>query len=168
MQPPCLTGLGSIGPLIRGPAGMAPGRGDKGPERPRGATRPPAGRQLQGVRVLIVEDEALVAINLETMLEDLGAEVCGTAASGADAVRKARQLRPEVAVVDIRLKDGETGVEAARTMADELGVAIVFASAHSDPRIVAEMAKVPGAGRLTKPYDAAQLADMMRRVLRRQ
>ena len=65
----------------------------------------------------------------------------------------------------MRLKDGETGVDAARTMADELGVAIVFASAHSDPRILAEMAKVPGAGRLTKPYDAAQLADMMRRVL---
>ena len=94
MQPPCLTGLGSVGPLIRGPVGMAPGRGDGGPERPRGATRPPAGRQLQGVRVLIVEDEALVAINLETMLEDLGGEVCGTAAAGQEAVRKARQLRP--------------------------------------------------------------------------
>ena len=168
MQPPCLTGLGSVGPLIRGPAGMAPGRGDGGPERPRGATRPPAGRQLQGVRVLIVEDEALVAINLETMLEDLGGEVCGTAAAGQEAVRKARQLRPQLAVVDVRLKDGETGIEAARVMAEELGIAIVFASAHSDPRIVARMETVAGAGRLTKPYDIAQLVDVIHRVVRRQ
>ncbi len=169
MQRYGLTVDGSIGPLACLAVGLNLGQGgDEAPKRRHGGARSQADRRLTAVRVLIVEDEALVAINLETMLEDLGAEVCGTAASGADAVHQARRLRPELAVVDIRLKDGETGVEAARTMADELGVAIVFASAHSDPRIVAEMAKVPGAGRLTKPYDAAQLADMMRRVLRRQ
>ena len=84
------------------------GPGDDGaPERRRRGAPAQADRQPTAVRVLIVEDEALVAINLETMLEDLGAEVCGTAASGAEAVRKARQLRPELAVVDVRLKDGE-------------------------------------------------------------
>lgn len=117
------------------------------------------------MRVLVVEDETIVALDLAQMLEDLGAEVCGTAASGAEALRKARALRPRLAVVDVRLKDGETGVDVARTMADELGISIVFATAHTDQNLVTRMAAVPGAIRLTKPYSAQDLLDAARRVL---
>jgi CheY-like chemotaxis protein len=123
---------------------------------------------LKGVRVLVVEDEAVVAIDLVAMLEDMGAEVGGTAASGVQALRKARALRPQLAVVDIRLKDGETGIEAARVMAEEMGVAIIFASAHTDAMLAAQMSALPEAARLTKPYTVTQLADAARRVLQRQ
>jgi DNA-binding NarL/FixJ family response regulator len=122
---------------------------------------------LAGVRVLVVEDEALIALDVGSMLEALGAEVCGTAASGADAVRQARRLRPQLGVVDIHLKDGEPGVDAARVMTDEVGVAIVFATAHSDPGLQARMADVAGAARVFKPYGADDLLDAARQALQR-
>ncbi len=165
--------LAGGGPAARS---LVPGRsrlilgGDAGDQPPPRdvAGRSDTGPDLTAARVLVVEDEALVAMNLTTMIEDLGANVCGAAASGKEAVRIARLTRPHLAVVDIRLKDGETGIDAARIMAEELGIAIVFATAHSDARIVGMMELVPGAERLFKPYDARQLAEVMRRALRRQ
>ncbi len=155
----------------------APGLIDRlGPSRSGEQRRAPVphapacadGRPLGGVRVLVVEDETIVALDLIQMLEDLGAEVCGLAASGAEALRKARALQPEMAVVDIRLKDGETGVDAGRSMAEELGVAIVFATAHTDPVLRTRMATVLGSMHLAKPYGARELAAAARQVLQRQ
>lgn len=168
MQPAWDVGGGRLDLPSRPSGGLSLGRGGSGPRRRRRVARPGEDPELSAVRVLVVEDEALVVMNLTAMLEDLGAEVLDTVASGREAVRRARRLRPQLAVVDVRLKDGETGIDAARIMADELGVAIVFATAHSDPHIVGMMAAVPGAQRLFKPYDAGQLADAMRRALRRQ
>ena len=149
------------------PIGLPLGWRTGGSARPRGGAHPDGEPDLSAVRILVVEDEALVALNLAAMIEDLGAEVCDAVSTGAAAVRRARALRPVLAVVDVRLKDGDTaGIDAARTRAGELGVAIVFATAHSDPSIVAGMAAVPGAERLTKPYDGRQLAAAMRRALR--
>lgn len=136
------------------------------PKRRRGRTGPRSQRQaLEGVRVLVVEDEAVAAMDLVSALEEFGAEVCGTAASGSEASRKARELRPRLAVVDIRLKDGETGIDAAQAMV-QLGVAIVFATAHTNRGLAARMAAVPRSTQLSKPYDAAQLLSAARRVLR--
>jgi two-component system, response regulator PdtaR len=168
MQPHRVAGCGAVDLPARALSGLILGRGAGGPKPRRRAARTGEDRDLTAVSVLVVEDEALVAMNLTAMLEDLGAEVCATVASGKEAVRRARLLRPQLAVVDVRLKDGETGIDAARIMADELGTAIVFATAHSDPHIVGMMSAVPGAQRLFKPYDAGQLADAMRRALRRQ
>ncbi len=168
MEPLRGAGRSPVSPFACAPSVLIVGRGADEPPSPLNTARRDEGRELAAVRVLVVEDEALVAMNLAAILEDLGAEVCGTAASGKEAVRMARVVRPQLAVVDVRLKDGETGVNAARIMTDELGVAIVFATAHSDPHVVGLMAAVPGAERLFKPYDVRQLADVMRRALRRQ
>lgn len=164
------TGLASGAPPASAAIDLALGWWSAGGSaRARDARRPDEGPDLPAVRVLVVEDETLVALNLAAMIEDLGAEVCDTVSTGAAAVRRARALRPRVAVVDVRLKDGETaGIDAARTMAEELGVAIVFATAHSDPPTVAAMEAVPGSERLTKPYDARRLAAALHRALQRQ
>ena len=148
-----------------GPAkARRPARAARSKPAERGAGARP---DLAGVRVLVVEDEALIALDVTCMLEALGAEVCGTAASSADAVRQARGLRPQLAVVDIHLRDGETGIGVARVMAEELSVAIVFATAYSDPDLQARMADVAGAARVFKPYGAAELLDAARQALRR-
>jgi two-component system, response regulator PdtaR len=147
-----------------GPRQAADQRGSPGPR----SQAEPDDRLLEGVRVLVVEDETIVALDLIQMLEDLGADVCGSAVSGADALRKAHALRPELAVVDIRLKDGETGVDAARSMAEELGTVIVFATAHTDPLLRRRMETVLGSTHLPKPYGMSELEDAARRVLRRQ
>lgn len=171
------AGLSGHGVVVGSAQGGIDGFGQRPALSPQGDGDPPKGARgrskadqtssLFGVRVLVVEDESLVAMDLVVTLEELGADVCGTAASSDEAVRRARTLRPELAVVDIRLRDGETGVDAARVMAEELGMAIVFATAHTNSRLALRMADVPGAGRLTKPYDSAELLDAVRHVLRR-
>ena len=101
------------------------------------------------LRVLIVEDEALLLMQLEMMLEDEGHLVVGTAMSSAEAISVAEQTRPDLAFVDIHLLDGPTGVMVAehlRTM-DETAVVFVTANAKRVPEDY-----VGAVGLIAKPY----------------
>lgn len=100
-------------------------------------------------RILIVEDEALVAMELRFVLEDLGHEVAGQAADAASALHLVADREVDLALVDIHLSDGPTGVGLGRRLAAE-GVTVVFLTAN--PGMVRE--GVDGAlGVLSKPTD---------------
>lgn len=116
------------------------------------------------MRVLIVEDEILVAMELEETISDLGHHVVGIAADRQTALALAER-GVDVALVDINLRDGETGVDIGRELLGE--AAVVFVTANTD--LLAD--GVPGAiGVLPKPAtrDAVagvvSYADMRRRV----
>lgn len=81
-------------------------------------------------RILIIEDEALVAMELRFVLEDLGYEVAGTAADARTAHEMARETVVDLALVDIHLSDGPTGVELGRELAHEFGVTVVYMTAN--------------------------------------
>lgn len=100
-------------------------------------------------RILIVEDEALVAMELRFVLEDLGHEVAGQAADATGALHLVADREVDLALVDIHLSDGPTGVGLGRRLAAE-GVTVVFLTAN--PGMVRE--GVDGAlGVLSKPTD---------------
>ncbi|GJD75366.1 response regulator [Methylobacterium goesingense] len=82
------------------------------------------------LRILIVEDEALILMQLEMLFEDAGHEVVGTAVSEEEAVALAIETRPDIAFVDVRLKDGTSGMKAARAMRDIAGLTVVFLTAN--------------------------------------
>lgn len=82
------------------------------------------------LRVLIVEDEALIAMELEWIVEHAGHVVIGQAADSAAAVGLATERKPDLALVDIHLLDGATGVDAARRIAGEVGALVVFTTAN--------------------------------------
>lgn len=101
-------------------------------------------------KVLIVEDEILIGIEFEHALQERGYKVIGVAADYEAAVRLARQC-PEIALVDVNLRDGPTGPLVARELADRAGASIVFVTAN--PNEVA--LPVAGAiGIVTKPADS--------------
>lgn len=101
-------------------------------------------------QILIIEDERLVAMEMELVLADLGHEVVGIAADADSALALAQARAPDVALVDINLADGPTGVEVGRRLAQELGAAVVYITAN--PRMLGE--GVAGAiGVLTKPTE---------------
>ncbi|MFN3931072.1 MAG: response regulator [Brevundimonas sp.] len=103
-------------------------------------------------RILIIEDEALVAMELRFVLEDLGHQVVGTVADAATARAVARETEVDLALVDIHLSDGPTGVALARELGEELGVSVLFMTAN--PGMV--RGGVAGAiGVLCKPTDEA-------------
>lgn len=81
-------------------------------------------------RILIIEDEALVAMELRFVLEDLGHEVVATVADAASARRLVRETEVDLALVDIHLSDGPTGVALGRELGQELGVSVLFMTAN--------------------------------------
>lgn len=100
--------------------------------------------------VLIVEDEAIIALVLEQELKAGGYEVCGIASSAQEAIALAERHSPDIALVDVRLAAGSSGVDAAVVL-ERLGTAVVFATGHCD--LVAREAEA-GIACLRKPFDA--------------
>jgi CheY-like chemotaxis protein len=85
----------------------------------------------QPVRVLIVEDEAIIAADLQLMLRRLGYEAVGTVTTGEDAVRQARELRPDVVLMDVQLAGSMNGIDAAHAIRREHNAAVVYVTAFS-------------------------------------
>ncbi|MBQ0823311.1 response regulator [Microvirga terrae] len=101
------------------------------------------------LRILVVEDEILIALELESLLQDLGHDVVAIAASSGEALARGRELKPDLAFVDIHLADGPTGVDVARRLAAELQVTVLFMTANTK-RIPEDFAGAWGV--IAKPY----------------
>jgi DNA-binding NarL/FixJ family response regulator len=81
-------------------------------------------------RILIIEDEALVAMELRFVLEDLGYDVVGSAADARTALNVVKETEVDLALVDIHLSDGPTGVELGRGLANDNGVTVLYMTAN--------------------------------------
>lgn len=84
------------------------------------------------MRVLIVEDEALISMYLERLVVEFGHEVCAAAVCVQDAIEHASTHRPDVALIDIRLAWGNSGIDAARELHSRYGLRCIFLSANLD------------------------------------
>lgn len=108
------------------------------------------------MRVLVAEDEAAVAASLGKQLEELGHQVVGEAANGAEAVRLAAALRPEAIIMDIAMPDMD-GIEAAREIARQGPLPVIFLSGFFDQELLHGVAEAGGMAYLLKPATASQL-----------
>ena len=118
-------------------------------------------------RVLIVEDELLVAWQLESLARDQNLDVCGLVPDGEGAIEQAADLNVDLVLMDIRLAGRMDGVEAARRILDQRGTPVIFVTAHGDPATRAHVERtVPGAPVLTKPISAGQLRDAIATALK--
>jgi AmiR/NasT family two-component response regulator len=120
----------------------APGRAGQLPERPS--------------RVLIADDEYLVATDVAFALGTLGYTVVGPATDGASALQLARLALPDLAILDIRMP-GMDGISAAREMHRELDIPIIMLSAFSDPETVRAATDAGIFGYIVKPVAEDQL-----------
>ncbi|RIL08951.1 MAG: hypothetical protein DCC75_07655, partial [Proteobacteria bacterium] len=106
---------------------------------------------MVGENVLICDDERLFALDLEKRVESLGYNVCAIAANGEDAVELARKVGPQLALMDIRLNGGLTGIETAQILHDELKIPSIFVSAYSDKETLRQALQPQPLGFLVKP-----------------
>ncbi len=113
----------------------------------------PAGDGEATARILVVEDENIVAKDLAQTLTSLGYQVCGVAASGEDAVRAAHECRPDLVLMDIRLRGDIDGIEAARRIHEEMETPVVFLTAHADQATLERAAAAEPSGYVLKPFD---------------
>ncbi|RME09623.1 MAG: response regulator, partial [Ardenticatenia bacterium] len=90
-------------------------------------------------RVVIADDESIIRMDLKEMLTSLGYLVVGEASNGRDAVRLARELKPDIVIMDIKMPDMD-GIEAARILTEERIAPVVLLTAFSQRDLI-EQAK---------------------------
>ena len=113
---------------------------------------------MNKIKLLIVEDEGVVAMDLAQKLGRLGYEVAGTTARGDEAVALAGRLRPNLVLMDILLEGPLDGIAAAEAIGRDHDVPVIYLTAHSDPATLAR-AKLTGPfGYILKPFEERELA----------
>ncbi len=108
-------------------------------------------------RILIVEDEAITAMDLAAELRHLGYDVCGTEDTPEGAVAAVEREKPRLVLMDIRLGGNGDGIDAARQISDRHDAAVVFLTAHSDEETLARALSVSPYGYIVKPFRAREL-----------
>ena len=136
---------------------------DQASPAPQPATSPSVGEpppQAQSsLRILIVEDEMLVAMDTEAVLMAAGHSVVGIAASADDAVAAARDQQPDLVLLDVRLVGARDGIDAAIEIKSRFGTPIVFVTAHNDLATAARAVKASPLAIVAKPVVAENLLD---------
>jgi two-component system, response regulator PdtaR len=103
------------------------------------------------MRVLVAEDETIIRLDLCALLERAGFEVCAEARDGEEAVTLARELDPDVAIMDVKMPKLD-GIEAARRILDERPIPIVMLTAYGQDELVQRAAEAGVFGYLVKPF----------------
>ena len=117
-------------------------------------------------KIIIVEDEAVTALNLKYDLEDLGYEVLGTVDTGDEAIEISKELFPDIVLMDIKLKGNMDGITAAKEIG-EFGIPIIFLTGNTDDLTAFEALKAVPYGYLSKPYSTKDLELTIRMVVRK-
>ncbi|MBT9558895.1 MAG: response regulator [Myxococcales bacterium] len=104
-------------------------------------------------RIFIVEDEAVVALELKDHLRRMGYEVCGHAARGVSALREIPLSAPDLVLMDINLRTGPSGLDVAERLRETIDIPVIFLTAYSDIDIAERASRLRCFSYLVKPYD---------------
>ncbi len=118
-------------------------------------------------RILIVEDDQIIAADLRLKVQGLGHEVIGIAISGEEAIELAGQCEPDLVLMDVQLDTLLDGCEAARVIRERTGAAIIFVTAFPSSVCRGESDRMSGGGYLAKPFSRIQLEAALNSALRR-
>ena len=107
--------------------------------------------------VLVVEDEGIVATDLQQTLDAMGYDAFAIASSGEEALSRASERCPDVVLMDIRIKGARDGIETAALLRERFGVPVIYLTAHADDATLERAKKTEPHGYLMKPVKAAEL-----------
>jgi two-component system, cell cycle sensor histidine kinase and response regulator CckA len=108
-------------------------------------------------RILIVEDERIVAKDLELRLQSLGYTITGSVANGRDAIRLAGEFHPDLVMMDIRIQGDIDGIAAAECIRKEFFIPVIYLTAHSDDETLRRAQVTEPYGYLLKPFQEREL-----------
>ncbi len=121
---------------------------------------------MERTRVIIADDESLIRMDLREMLTNLGYLVVGEVGDGRSAVNLARELRPDIVLMDIKMSDMD-GIEAAKILTEERVAPVLLLSAYSQQELVQRAQQAGVAGYLVKPFRESDLAPAIEVALAR-
>jgi PAS domain S-box-containing protein len=124
---------------------------------------------IESASVLIVEDEAIVALEIEERLRSCGYDVVASVASGEKAIETALSMQPNLILMDIRLEGSVNGIEAAEIIngKTKFGVPIIFLTAYSDEQTLEQAGATRPYGYLLKPFKERELHSTIQMALRK-
>lgn len=112
---------------------------------------------MKSTKILLVEDETIVARDIEHMLRELGYKVVSVLADGLQSVEASKKLKPDIVLMDIRLKGEIDGIDAAHQIYNELNIPVVYITAHADTNTVKRAKITEPFGYILKPFDEKEL-----------
>lgn len=121
------------------------------------SNRPSPGGKRQKARILVAEDEGIIAEDIQMSLEELGYEVVGVVATARGAIETAEETHPDLVLMDVELRDKPDGIDAAAHIRSRLDIPIIYLTAHADDRTL-ERAKITEPfGYMIKPFREREL-----------
>ncbi|MCL4859471.1 MAG: response regulator [Caldilineaceae bacterium] len=123
-------------------------------------------RGVERTRVIVADDESLIRMDLREMLTNLGYLVISEAGDGRSAVNLARELRPDIVIMDIKMPDMD-GIEAAQILTQERLAPVLLLSAYSQQELIQRASQAGVAGYLVKPFRENDLAPAIEIALAR-
>jgi CheY-like chemotaxis protein/DNA-directed RNA polymerase specialized sigma24 family protein len=114
-------------------------------------------------RILIVEDEPLIAMDIARIVEEMGHTVCGTAANHAEAVALSKRESPHIVLADIQLKGGDSGIEAVQEILNGISVPVVFVTGFPERLLTGE--RLEPTFLVTKPFRPEALISVIGQAL---
>jgi len=108
-------------------------------------------------KILLVEDEIVVAEDIEKTLSAFGYDIVANVISGDEAVKKAEELLPELAIMDISIEGSRNGLETAKYIHENFGVNVIFLTAYADRKTLEYAKKAEPYGYIVKPFEAREL-----------
>ncbi|HWQ66817.1 MAG TPA: response regulator [Methanospirillum sp.] len=107
--------------------------------------------------ILIVDDEAIITMQLEERLSAMGYTVAAMAASGEEAIEKAKHFMPDLVLMDIVMPGTMNGIEAAKVLSKELDIPVVFVTAYADNAIIEQAKSAKPYGYIVKPFNELEI-----------
>jgi CheY-like chemotaxis protein len=106
-------------------------------------------------RILVIEDEMVIALHIQSVVETMGHSVVGIAATAAEAIAMAHEHRPDLILADINLGEGPSGVDAAKDILDDFDVPVIFVTAYPERLLTGERPEPTYL--ITKPFEPSVL-----------
>jgi CheY-like chemotaxis protein len=117
------------------------------------------------VKILVIDDESIIATDIQDMLKDEGYDVPAIASSGEEAIKKAEEIKPNLVLMNIGLKGNMDGIDTAVQIHNRFGIPIVYVTAYMDKRRL-ERAKIAEPfGYVIKPFEDKELSSAIKKAL---
>jgi CheY-like chemotaxis protein len=108
-------------------------------------------------RILVVEDEMIIALDIKQRLERMGYAVLGTEVSGEQAIQKAEILKPDLVLMDIKLRGKMDGIQAAEVIRNKFQLPVIFMTAFADEPTIQRARITETFGYILKPFEEGEL-----------
>lgn len=115
-------------------------------------------------RILITEDERIIAEDLKQTLQSIGHEIVGIASSGEKAIEQAGMLLPDIIFMDIKLEGRMNGVEAAREIRNTIDTSIIFCTAYADDLTLLQISALNPDGYVSKPFLEKEILESIKHI----